>query len=201
MSICNMAIEAGARAGLIAPDDITFDYIKGRPMAPSGEAWDKAVAQWKQLRADEGAVYDRTVEINAADVRLVSLGSSRVRSACVPTLVHLCCRLADSPHSDLGHQPTGHCAHHRNGARPSQRPHRATQGGHGTLARLHGAHSGPEDGGCKSGQGTRWLHGGAGEACLMGSLFVRRRRCLLARVPTAELRISAPPLPWRQAAR
>ncbi len=68
MTICNMSIEAGARAGMIAPDEHTFNYIKGRPMAPSGEAWDRAVAWWRTLPSDEGARYDREVVINAADI-------------------------------------------------------------------------------------------------------------------------------------
>lgn len=69
MSISNMAIEAGARAGIIAPDDVTFDYLKGRPMSPAdGEEWDKAVAYWRSLRTDEGAVYDETVVIDSKDI-------------------------------------------------------------------------------------------------------------------------------------
>ncbi|KAJ3181699.1 3-isopropylmalate dehydratase [Geranomyces variabilis] len=68
MSICNMAIEAGARAGMIAPDDITFDYLKGRPLAPSGEQWDQAVAYWRSLRSDADAKYDIEVEIRAEDI-------------------------------------------------------------------------------------------------------------------------------------
>ncbi|OFW87141.1 MAG: 3-isopropylmalate dehydratase large subunit [Alphaproteobacteria bacterium RIFCSPHIGHO2_02_FULL_46_13] len=68
MTVCNMTIEGGARAGLIAPDDKTFAYIKGRPMAPSGENWDKAVAWWKTLPTDEGAVFDKEIHINAADI-------------------------------------------------------------------------------------------------------------------------------------
>lgn len=68
MSICNMAIEAGARAGVIAPDEITFEYLKGRPMCPTGEEWDKAVEYWKSLASDEGAVYDETVIIDAKDI-------------------------------------------------------------------------------------------------------------------------------------
>jgi 3-isopropylmalate dehydratase len=68
MSISNMAIEAGARAGIIAPDDITFEYLKGRPMCPAGKEWDTAVAYWKSLVSDEGAVYDKTVVIDAADI-------------------------------------------------------------------------------------------------------------------------------------
>jgi 3-isopropylmalate dehydratase len=68
MSICNMAIEGGARAGMIAPDQITYDYLKGRPLAPTGADWDKAVAYWNTLRADDDAQYDVNVEINAADI-------------------------------------------------------------------------------------------------------------------------------------
>lgn len=68
MSISNMAIEAGARAGLIAPDEITFEYLKGRPMSPSGEEWDKAVEYWKSLAADEDAVYDKEIIIKGSDI-------------------------------------------------------------------------------------------------------------------------------------
>jgi 3-isopropylmalate/(R)-2-methylmalate dehydratase large subunit len=65
MTVCNMSIEGGARAGLIAPDDTTFQYLAGRPHAPKGAEWDAALARWKQLPTDEGAVYDRTVTIDA----------------------------------------------------------------------------------------------------------------------------------------
>jgi 3-isopropylmalate dehydratase len=69
MSISNMAIEAGARAGVIAPDDVTFEYLKNRPMSPpAGEQWDKAVEYWKSLRSDKDAVYDRTIIIDAAAI-------------------------------------------------------------------------------------------------------------------------------------
>ncbi len=68
MTVCNMSIEAGARAGLIAPDDTTFGYLKGRPHAPKGAAWDAAVAVWKRLPSDPGAVYDTEVRIAAADI-------------------------------------------------------------------------------------------------------------------------------------
>jgi 3-isopropylmalate/(R)-2-methylmalate dehydratase large subunit len=68
LTVSNMAIEGGARAGLIAPDETTFAYIKGRPYAPKGAAWDAAVAYWKTLGTDPGAVYDKTVIINAADI-------------------------------------------------------------------------------------------------------------------------------------
>ena len=68
MTVSNMTIEAGARAGLVAPDDKTFDYLKGRPMAPQGVQWDAAVAYWRTLKSDDGAVYDREVRIGARDI-------------------------------------------------------------------------------------------------------------------------------------
>lgn len=68
MSICNMSIEAGARAGLIAPDEITFEYIKGRPLAPTGSQWDMAVENWKKLPSDEGAKFDIELLIDAKDI-------------------------------------------------------------------------------------------------------------------------------------
>ncbi|MEZ4326600.1 MAG: 3-isopropylmalate dehydratase large subunit [Polyangiales bacterium] len=66
MTVCNMSIEAGARAGMIAPDEKTFEFIKGREFAPQGADWDAAVARWKQLPSDPGATYDRLVEIDAS---------------------------------------------------------------------------------------------------------------------------------------
>ncbi|GII87328.1 3-isopropylmalate dehydratase large subunit [Sphaerisporangium siamense] len=66
MTVCNMSIEAGARAGMIAPDETTFAYLKGRPHAPSGEAWDAAVEYWKSLRTDDDAEFDTVVEIDAS---------------------------------------------------------------------------------------------------------------------------------------
>ena len=69
MTVCNMSIEAGAKAGLIAPDDITFDYLKGREYAPSGAAWDQAVAEWRTLVSDDGAAWDKEVVIDAAGIK------------------------------------------------------------------------------------------------------------------------------------
>lgn len=68
MTICNMSIEAGARAGMIAPDETTFEYVKGRPHAPAGEDWDAAVEDWKQLHTDEGARFDAEVFLNADEL-------------------------------------------------------------------------------------------------------------------------------------
>ncbi len=68
MTVCNMSIEGGARAGLIAPDETTFQYIKNRPMAPKGDEFEKAVAYWKTLFSDDGATYDHEVVLNAEDI-------------------------------------------------------------------------------------------------------------------------------------
>ncbi|MBW8749248.1 MAG: 3-isopropylmalate dehydratase large subunit, partial [Acidobacteria bacterium] len=77
MTICNMSIEAGARAGMIAPDETTFAYLMGRRFSPTGKAWDEAVAHWKSLPTDEGAVFDRELHIDAAEITpTVSWGTS-----------------------------------------------------------------------------------------------------------------------------
>jgi len=68
MTLCNMAIEGGARAGMVAPDETTYAFLKGRPKAPQGEQWERALAWWKTLPSDADAKYDRTVELNAADL-------------------------------------------------------------------------------------------------------------------------------------
>ena len=94
MTVCNMSIEAGARAGLIAPDETTFDYLKGRPFAPKGAAWEQAVAYLETLPSDPGARYD-------------TRGHAR--------------RIQDRAAGDLGHQPRGRAADHRGRARPGRR--------------------------------------------------------------------------------
>ena len=68
MTLCNMSIECGARAGMVAPDETTFDYLRGRQLAPTGEAWERAVEDWKTLRTDPDASYDRLVTIDAAEI-------------------------------------------------------------------------------------------------------------------------------------
>jgi len=68
MTICNMSIEAGARAGMVAPDETTFAYLRGRPRAPQGEAWERAVAGWRTLRTDTGAAFDQVVHLDAASI-------------------------------------------------------------------------------------------------------------------------------------
>jgi 3-isopropylmalate/(R)-2-methylmalate dehydratase large subunit len=77
MTVCNMSIEAGARAGLVAPDDTTYEFLKGRPAAPKGADWDAAVARWKQLPTDEGAVYDRSITIDASELEpMITFGTN-----------------------------------------------------------------------------------------------------------------------------
>jgi len=77
MTVCNMSIEAGARAGMIAPDDKTFDYLAGRPRAPAGADWDRAVKRWKTLQSDTGAEFDKSVSISASDLQpMVTFGTN-----------------------------------------------------------------------------------------------------------------------------
>jgi len=77
MTICNMSIEMGARGGMIAPDETTYNYIKGRQFAPSGERWEKKLADWKQLYSDEDAVFDKEIHINAADIEpMITYGTN-----------------------------------------------------------------------------------------------------------------------------
>jgi 3-isopropylmalate/(R)-2-methylmalate dehydratase large subunit len=77
MTICNMSIEMGARGGMIAPDETTFNYIKGRLFAPQGEQWDKKVDEWRKLRTDDGATFDVEININAADIEpMITYGTN-----------------------------------------------------------------------------------------------------------------------------
>jgi 3-isopropylmalate/(R)-2-methylmalate dehydratase large subunit len=69
MTMCNMSIEAGARMGMVAVDNITLDYVKGRPYAPKGEMWEQAVAAWRDLRSDDDARFDRVVELRGEDIK------------------------------------------------------------------------------------------------------------------------------------
>jgi 3-isopropylmalate/(R)-2-methylmalate dehydratase large subunit len=77
MTVCNMSIEAGARAGLVAPDDITFQYMCGRPYAPKGAGWDAAVARWRELPTDNGAAFDRSITIDAGSLEpMITFGTN-----------------------------------------------------------------------------------------------------------------------------
>lgn len=77
MTICNMSIEGGARAGMVAPDDTTFEYLYGREFAPKGAEWDKAVARWRQLPTDEGATYDKRVSLDASSLEpMITYGTN-----------------------------------------------------------------------------------------------------------------------------
>ncbi len=77
LTLCNLSIEMGARGGMIAPDEVTFEYIKGREYAPKGEEWDKAVAYWRTLKSDEDAVFDKEVRFDAADIEpMITYGTN-----------------------------------------------------------------------------------------------------------------------------
>ncbi len=77
LTLCNLSIEMGARGGMVAPDELTFEYIKGRESAPQGEAWDKALAYWKTLKSDDDAVFDKEVRFEAADIEpMITYGTN-----------------------------------------------------------------------------------------------------------------------------
>ena len=88
MTICNMAIEAGARSGLVAPDDVTFEYLAGRPYSPHGEAWDEALVRWRRLPSDEDAIFDREVAIDVSALEpMATWGTSPEHGAPVSSAV------------------------------------------------------------------------------------------------------------------
>jgi 3-isopropylmalate/(R)-2-methylmalate dehydratase large subunit len=88
MTLCNMSIEAGAKAGLVAPDDTTFEYLNGRAHAPAGEQWDAAVADWRTLVTDDGAAFDKSVTIDAATLRpQVSWGTNPAQVASIDDVI------------------------------------------------------------------------------------------------------------------
>ena len=77
LTLCNLSIEMGARGGMVAPDEVTFEYIKGRESAPQGEAWDKALAYWKTLKSDDDAVFDKEVRFEAAEIEpMITYGTN-----------------------------------------------------------------------------------------------------------------------------
>ena len=96
MTVCNMTIEGGARAGMIAPDEKAFEYLKGRPMAPKGEAWDKAVAYWNTLKTDEGAHFDRVAGNRGGAAHHGHGGEHRAGDAFLPPCSRSACRRGDN---------------------------------------------------------------------------------------------------------
>src|SRR6478609_7936850 len=96
MTICNMSIEAGARAGMIAPDDTTFEYLKGRPHAPEGADWDAAVEYWRTLRSDDDAVFDTEVTLRASDLEpFVTWGTNPGQGLPISATVPVPAEIAD----------------------------------------------------------------------------------------------------------
>jgi 3-isopropylmalate/(R)-2-methylmalate dehydratase large subunit len=101
MTVCNMSIEGGARAGLVAPDEITFEYLNGRPHAPKGADWDAAVARWKQLPTDAGATYDRTLTIDANTLEpMITFGTNPGMGMAIGAAVPEPSKLADAAERD-----------------------------------------------------------------------------------------------------
>ncbi|MFI5258486.1 MAG: 3-isopropylmalate dehydratase large subunit [Candidatus Limnocylindrales bacterium] len=104
MTVCNMSIEGGARAGLVAPDETTFAYLKGRKFAPHGAAWDRALARWRELPSDEGAVYDRTVVIDGDALEpMVTYGTNPGMGLPITGRVPVPSDLAPAARADLEH--------------------------------------------------------------------------------------------------
>jgi 3-isopropylmalate/(R)-2-methylmalate dehydratase large subunit len=88
MTVCNMSIEAGARAGMVAPDDSTFSYLEGRPHAPSGAGWEQALEEWRALPTDDGAAFDKSARIDASELRpYVSWGTNPAQSVTIDEAV------------------------------------------------------------------------------------------------------------------
>jgi 3-isopropylmalate/(R)-2-methylmalate dehydratase large subunit len=101
MTVCNMSIEAGARTGMVAPDETTYAYLKGRPKAPKGAAWDDAVRYWETLRSDDGAHFDREIRLNAAKLPpLVTWGTSPEQVVSIVGRVPLPGEIADAKKRD-----------------------------------------------------------------------------------------------------
>ena len=143
MTICNMSIEGGARAGMIAPDETTFAYIKGRPYAPKGEAWERAVAYWRTLVSDEDAVFDRELTLDANQLQpMVTYGTNPGQGVA-----------GDRAHPDAGRaggpgraaQPAERAGVHGAQSRPA---HGRAAGGHRLHRLVHQRpHRGPARGG------------------------------------------------------
>ena len=139
MTVCNMSIEGGARAGLVAPDEKAFDFLRGRPKAPKGAAWDAAMRYWETLRSDEGAHFDHEIRLDAAKLPpIVTWGTSPEDVISITGIVPDPDKIADeakrlSKHRALEiHGPDGGHEDHRHQARPRlhrllhQRPHRGS---------------------------------------------------------------------------
>ena len=97
MTICNMSIEAGARAGLIAPDDTTYEYMAGRPLAPSGAAWDAALAHWRTLPGDADAEFDKSVDIDVSRLTpMVTFGTNPGMVISIMRILYAFCGVRES---------------------------------------------------------------------------------------------------------
>ena len=159
MTVCNMSIEAGAKAGMIAPDETTFDYLEGRAHAPAGRAWDEAVAHWRTLATDPDATFDKEVRLDAAEIDPhVSWGTNpgqvvpitgavpRPDDFADPVERHAAERALEYMGLDRRHADERGPRRHRVHRLVHQRPHRGPagrgRGGRGPPGRLRAAHPG-----------------------------------------------------------
>ena len=204
MTICNMSIEAGAKAGLIAPDEVTFAYLEGRAHAPKGAAWEAALDDWRSLPTDDGAAFGKEVHLDAAGIAPhVSWGTNPAQVVPLAGTIPSPDQFADAERArERRPSPRVHGPHRRHGSARRQRRHRV----HRELHQL--AHRGPagggRGGGGSSGEGRRPHARGArlvrGEAAGRGGGArpgVHRRRVRLARaglldVPGHEPRQAGP---------
>src|SRR5262249_29732722 len=109
MTVCNMSIEAGARAGLVAPDDTTFAFLEGRPFAPSGPDWERALDDWRSLPTDRGAVFDKEVVLDAAEIRSsVSWGTNPSQTTTIDDIVPDPDSFADPSERDAARRAPGY---------------------------------------------------------------------------------------------
>jgi 3-isopropylmalate/(R)-2-methylmalate dehydratase large subunit len=157
MTICNMSIEWGAKAGMIAPDETTFDYLKGRPHAPEGEEWDAAVAYWKTLHTDEDAVFDAEVDIDASKLTpFVTWGTNPGQGVALGEVSRT---PRTSPTRSSGEAPTSAAGVHGPGRRHADARH---QGRHGVPRLLHQR---PDRGPAPGGELWQGPEGADGTAC------------------------------------
>ena len=183
MTVCNMSIEGGARAGMIAPDDKTYAYLKDRPKAPKGGHWDQAMRHWETLRSDEGAEFDRDVRLNAADLPpIVSWGTSPQDVAPIFGAVPRIEDGADRAEARLdqararlyGAQGRREDRRHRNRSRLHRLVHQRANRG---LARRRGDRQGPQGFRTRQRDGRAgiWAGQGRGRGRRPGPDFPRRR--------------------------
>jgi hypothetical protein len=208
MTVCNMSIEGGARAGLIAPDETTFAYVRDKPRAPKDEAWDAALEYWRTLKSDEGAHFDKVVVLDATKLPpIVTWGSSPEDVASVLGVVPNPDEIEDENKRARLYGADGRHQDHRHRARSRlhrflhQRPHRGPAGGSGRRQGAEGqsarqrhdrAGLGPGEGAGRGGRAGQDLHRGRLRLARAGLLHVPGHERRPAR-PARALRLDLEP--------